>query len=82
MLWQRLESATQRDVQQRGIHLQGLARALHSLSPFATLSRGYAIVRDPATGVIVCDASQVSPGQTLEARLAAGEIEVQVTTKR
>ena len=82
LLRQRLESATQRDVQQRGIHLQGLARALHSLSPFATLSRGYAIVRDPATGVIIRDAAQVSPGQTLEARLAAGEIEVQVTTKR
>ena len=82
LLRQRLESAAQRDVQQRGIHLQGLARALHSLSPFATLSRGYAIVRDPATGVIIRDASQVSPGQTLEARLAAGEIEVQVTTKR
>ena len=82
LLRQRLESTAQRDVRQRGIHLQGLARALHSLSPFATLSRGYAIVRDPATGVIIRDASQVSPGQTLEARLAAGEIEVKVTTKR
>ncbi|OGT57104.1 MAG: exodeoxyribonuclease VII large subunit [Gammaproteobacteria bacterium RIFCSPHIGHO2_12_FULL_63_22] len=82
LLRQRLESAAQRDVQQRGIQLQGLARALHSLSPFATLSRGYSIVRDPATGVIVRDASQVSPGQVLEARLAVGEIEVQVTRKR
>jgi len=82
LLRQRLESVAQGDVQQRRIHLQGLARALHSLSPFATLSRGYAIVRDPASGVIVRDAAQVSPGQVLEARLAAGEIEVQVTGKR
>jgi len=82
LLRQRLESAAQRDVQQRGIHLQGLARALHSLSPFATLSRGYAIVRDPATGVVIRDAAQVRPGQVLEARLAVGEIEVQVSTKR
>lgn len=82
LLRQRLGSAAQRDVNQRGIHLQGLARALHSLSPFATLSRGYAIVRDPATGVVIRDAAQVRPGQVLEARLAAGEIEVQVSTKR
>lgn len=78
LLRQRLGSAAQREVHQRSIHLQGLARALHSLSPFATLSRGYAIVRDPITGVIVRDAAQVSPGQVLEARLAAGEIEVLV----
>ncbi|MCX7043696.1 MAG: exodeoxyribonuclease VII large subunit [Gammaproteobacteria bacterium] len=82
VLRQRLGSAAQRDVNQRGIHLQGLARALHSLSPFATLSRGYAIVRDPATGVVIRDAAQVRPGQVLEARLAVGEIEVQVGTKR
>ena len=82
LLRQRLESVAQRVVHERSIHLQGLARAMHSLSPFATLSRGYAIVRDPATGVIIRDAAQVSPGQVLEARLAAGEIEIKVSGKR
>ncbi len=82
LLHQQLESAAQRAVHERSIHLQGLARALNSLSPFATLSRGYSIVRDPATGVIVRDAAQVRTGQLLEARLATGEIEIQVTGKR
>ena len=82
LLRQRLESAVRREVHERSIHLQGLARALHSLSPFATLSRGYAIIRDPATGVIVRDAAQARPGQVLQARLAAGEIEVEVIGKR
>ena len=81
LLGQRLQSSTRKAVDGRGMQLQGLARALHSLSPFATLSRGYAIVRDPSTGAVVRDAASVIVGQTLEARLAKGEIEVQVTKR-
>ena len=79
MLGQRLQSSTVQSVEKRNLQLHGLARALHSLSPFATLSRGYAIIRDPITGAVVRDAVQVRVGQLLQARLAAGEIDVQVT---
>lgn len=79
LLGQRLQSSTRQGLQQRNLQLQGLARALHSLSPFATLSRGYSILRDPLTGAVVRDAAAVSIGQSLQARLAVGAIEVKVT---
>lgn len=79
MLGQRLQSSTRQGVQQRNLQLQGLGRALHSLSPFATLSRGYAIIRDPVTGAVLRDAAAVSIGQSLQARLSVGVIEVKVT---
>ena len=79
MLGQRLQSSTAQSVEKRNLQLNGLARALHSLSPFATLSRGYAIIRDPTNGAVVRDAGQVRVGQLLQARLAAGDIDVQVT---
>jgi exodeoxyribonuclease VII large subunit len=64
------------------MRLRGLGRTLESLSPYATLARGYAIVRDPATGAVVRDSAQVQVGQALEARLAVGELQVTVQDKR
>jgi exodeoxyribonuclease VII large subunit len=53
------------------------ASTLGALSPFATLDRGYAIVRDP-TGAIVRDARSVSVGDPLDLRLARGALDVRV----
>ncbi len=53
------------------------AATLGALSPFATLDRGYAIVRDP-TGAIVRDARSVSVGDPLDVRLARGALDVRV----
>jgi len=50
---------------------------LGALSPFATLDRGYAIVRDP-TGAIVRDAGSVRVGDPLDVRLARGALDVRV----
>ena len=50
---------------------------LGALSPFATLDRGYAIVRDPA-GAIVRDTSAVRVGDPLDVRLARGALDVRV----
>ena len=50
------------------------ARTLHSVSPLATLERGYAIVTDSASGEILSDAAQTGPGTTLTARLAKGRV--------
>ena len=46
-------------------------RALDSVSPLATLGRGYAIVQD-ASGKVLRDATQTAPGEQIEARLAKG----------
>ena len=55
-----------------------LGRALHAVSPGRTLDRGYAIIyRD---GGIVRDTSEVSPGDTVTARLARGRLGATITS--
>ncbi|MCW2621304.1 MAG: exodeoxyribonuclease large subunit, partial [Frankiales bacterium] len=44
-----------------------------ALSPQATLDRGYAVVQAP-DGAVLRDPAQVSPGELLRVRLAAGEL--------
>lgn len=50
------------------------AGILRSLSPQATLDRGYSVVRD-ADGRVIVDSSKVKSGTKLNIRLANGEIE-------
>ena len=50
------------------------ARTLDSVSPLATLKRGYAIVSDDMTGVIMTDASKAKPGSDIRAKLASGTL--------
>ena len=54
---------------------------LSALSPFATLERGYAIVRD-AGGAIVRGTDALSPGDPLAVRVAHGEMDVRVDRVR
>ncbi|MGH2407837.1 MAG: exodeoxyribonuclease VII large subunit [Candidatus Limnocylindrales bacterium] len=61
--------------------LLAAARALGALSPFATLERGYAIVRRP-DGAVVRDASDERPGDALDVRLARGGLDVRVERVR
>ena len=62
----------------RGHRLALAARALHSVSPLATLERGYAIVTDAESGKILSDAGKVETGDTIEARLATGRLRASV----
>ena len=55
-----------------------LGRALHSVSPLATLDRGYAIVLDP-DGKAMTDAATVAIGDEVRARLSRGELVANVT---
>jgi exodeoxyribonuclease VII large subunit len=50
---------------------------LDALDPFATLERGYAIVRRP-DGHVVVDAATQRAGDSLEVRLARGALDVSV----
>jgi exodeoxyribonuclease VII large subunit len=54
---------------------------LAALSPFATLERGYAIVRGP-DGRVLRDAADTTVGQPLDVRLAAGTLDVRVERVR
>lgn len=62
----------------RGHRLALAARALNSVSPLATLERGYAIVTDADSGEILSDAGKVDTGDTIEARLATGRLRASV----
>ena len=49
-------------------------RGLHSVSPLATLERGYAIVEDVGSGKVLLAASDTKPGTDIRARLSKGEL--------
>jgi len=78
-LQQRLAAAAQNMIRNPQEKLRMAARTLNSVSPLATLERGYAIVSDSATGNILTNAKGVSPGTQIETRLAAGSLLATVT---
>jgi exodeoxyribonuclease VII large subunit len=61
--------------------IEGAAATLAALGPWATLERGYAIVRD-GSGAIVRDAEQLSVNDPIEARLAHGSVDARVEAVR
>lgn len=73
-LSQRLLAAARQSVSDVDHKLQLAMRALHSVSPLATLDRGYAIVMDEKTGQALTNASEVSTGSTIRARLQNGQL--------
>jgi exodeoxyribonuclease VII large subunit len=56
-------------------------RGLHSVSPLATLTRGFAIITR-ADGRVLTDAAAVDPGEEIEARLARGILSARVTGRK
>jgi exodeoxyribonuclease VII large subunit len=74
----RLRRAMTHILERRQTQLQHAAHALHAVSPLATLERGYAIVFD-TDGQVLRSAKGVAPGTPLRARLADGELSVQVS---
>jgi len=73
-LQQRLSSAAQRSVAGVTHRLQLAARGLNSVSPLATLERGYAIVEDASSGKVLLKATDVKAGDDIRARLSDGEL--------
>jgi exodeoxyribonuclease VII large subunit len=61
--------------------LNARAAALTALGPYATLERGYAIVRGPS-GVVLREPAQVRSGDPLAIRLAGGELDARVDKVR
>jgi exodeoxyribonuclease VII large subunit len=61
--------------------IDGAAATLAALGPWATLERGYAIVRD-ASGAIVRDATGLAPDDPIDVRLARGSVDARVEAVR
>ena len=78
-LRQRLESHTHDRLADLGHRVALLGRALHSVSPLATLDRGYAIVTDAKTGKVLVDAGKARTGDEIRARLSKGELLASIT---
>jgi exodeoxyribonuclease VII large subunit len=79
-LQQRLGSALRQALQHRGQELALAAQRLNSVSPLATLQRGYAIVSGPS-GQAIKLAADIEVGTRLDIRLAQGELGVRVEDK-
>lgn len=62
------------------LHLRGLARSLHAISPLATVARGYSILQRDG-GSVVRTSSDVHIGETLTARISDGQLRVQLIEK-
>ncbi len=74
---ERLQQAMKARLQAAGQQLGHLAQLLDNLSPLRVLDRGYALLTDEQ-GSVVTDSTSVTTGSTLRARLARGELEVEV----
>jgi exodeoxyribonuclease VII large subunit len=57
------------------------AQRLDAVSPLRVLDRGYAVVTDQRTGLVVADAGLVAPGDELRIRLARGRLRARVTSR-
>ncbi len=77
-LKQRLGTGVHESLSEFNHRVALLGRALHSVSPLATLDRGYAIVLD-ADGKAMTDAATANIGDEVRARLSSGELVANVT---
>jgi exodeoxyribonuclease VII large subunit len=77
----RLRRAIAVRLQSDNLRSQHAGRALHAVSPLATLDRGYAILFD-AQGKVQRSAQGVAAGTPLRARLADGELSLTVGRER
>ena len=82
LLWQRLQESLNRCLEQRRHQLTELSRALDTVSPLATLSRGYAIISRCDDRSIVRSYQQAQPGDEVEARLAEGHLICRIEASR
>ncbi|HEV2110679.1 MAG TPA: exodeoxyribonuclease VII large subunit [Gammaproteobacteria bacterium] len=81
-LAQRLKAAIQVDVVAARNRVALAARALDTVSPLATLNRGYAIVSDAASGAVISHVDAARPGQTVRAQLVDGSLLAEVKGKQ
>ena len=73
----RPQAAIVRRLGNETLRLRGLARSLETVSPLATVARGYTILRHP-DGRVVRSVFDAAPGDRLEARLVDGTLPLKV----
>jgi exodeoxyribonuclease VII large subunit len=73
----RPQTAIARRLSREALRLRGLARSLQTVSPLATVARGYAILQHQ-DGRVVRSVLDAAPGDALDARLGDGRLRVRV----
>jgi exodeoxyribonuclease VII large subunit len=79
-LSKRLIAVTQRKLEQLNQRLLNVSQTLHTVSPLATLNRGYALAALQPSGEIIRSAAQLAIGDMTETRLAHGCYTSQIKT--
>lgn len=79
-LRQTLSAIVWQDLKIRRRRLDKLASTLSAISPLATLNRGYALVTRADHRELLRDSASVASGDTLEIKLARGELTAKVIT--
>lgn len=77
-LWQLLQRSVRQQLANCGQQLNHSAHALNTLSPLATLDRGYAIAQLVDTTTVIQDYRQVKKGDAVKVRLAHGQLQCHV----
>jgi exodeoxyribonuclease VII large subunit len=77
----RLQRALRSLLQQKRMQLAAQSQALNTVSPLATLSRGYSITTD-SQGQVLSQYDQVAVGATIQTRLAQGMLTSTVLTSK
>jgi exodeoxyribonuclease VII large subunit len=71
-----------RDSIARADHRLSLAvRTLDTVSPLATMGRGFAIITRASDGAVLTDSAAVAPGDEIDAQLAKGKLRARVIAK-
>jgi len=73
-LLQRLQTIMKHLLQQQQQRLATISQAIHHVSPLQTLGRGYAIIRDPDSDVVIKSAEQAPSGSRVLALLGQGRL--------
>ena len=78
----RLQLALRSYLARQASRLDGAARALQSVSPLATLGRGFAVITRTADGALVMSADQLQVGEDFDAQLASGSLRGKVVDRK
>lgn len=79
VLKKRLEQSMLYQLERKRQRCQTLAHSLDTVSPLATLQRGYSITTDVSTGRIITNSAGLAVGQLLETRLGQGRVSSKIT---
>jgi len=77
----RLEHALKQCVSHADHRLKLAMRTLNTVSPLATLSRGFAVVKRVSDGALITDSNAVDVGDEIETTLARGKLQARVINR-